>query len=66
MSSTRQGAQLRPRKQHQQGTRNISEAMTRPSFVSLVIALGVIGLLVFMFPMDWITQPKVNVSVDLD
>lgn len=64
MSSTRQGAQLRPRKQHQQGTRSISEAMTRPSFVSLVIALGVIGLLVFMFPMDWITQPKVNVSVD--
>ncbi len=64
MSSTRQRAQLRPRKQHQQGTRNISETMTRPSFVSLVIALGVIGLLVFMFPMDWITQPKVNVSVD--
>ena len=64
MSSTHQRAQLRPRKQHQQGTRNISETMTRPSFISLVIALGVIGLLVFMFPMDWITQPKVNVSVD--
>jgi len=64
MSNVRQRAQLRPRKQHQQGTRNISESMTRPSFVSLVIALGVIGLLIFMFPMDWITQPKVNVSVD--
>ena len=64
MSSTHQRAQLRPRKQHQQGTRNISEAVTRPSFVSLIIALGVIGLLVFMFPLDWITQPRVSVSVD--
>ncbi|MGB0383785.1 MAG: FlgD immunoglobulin-like domain containing protein [Ardenticatenaceae bacterium] len=38
--------------------------MIRPNLVSLIIAMAVIGLLVFMFPMEWISQPKITVEVD--
>lgn len=44
--------------------RQRSEAGTRPNFLSLVIALGVIGLLVWLFPMDWLRAPSVSVQLD--
>lgn len=64
MPATRPRAQTRTRKGHQRGARTMAESVTRPNFVSLIIALGVIGLLVFMFPLDWIAKPSVTVSLD--
>ncbi len=57
-------AYARPRTQQRQGARNATAAITRPNFVSLVIALGVIGLVVVMFPLDWLRAPSVTVAAD--
>lgn len=62
MPDTRHRTQSRARQQGR--VHNATEAMTRPNFVSLVIALAVIGLVVVMFPLDWIRAPAVTVTLD--
>ncbi|MBA3534541.1 MAG: hypothetical protein H0T73_21695 [Ardenticatenales bacterium] len=64
MPESRQRTHSRTRTHPQGRVHNATEAMTRPNFISLVIALGVIGLVVIMFPMDWIRAPSVTVALD--
>ncbi len=66
MPATRQRSRShsRERSRQRQGARSISEASTRPNLLSLVIAMGVIGLVVVMFPLDWIRAPSVTVAAD--
>lgn len=64
MHNTSERSQNHVRPGHQRGVRNMSESSTRPNYVSLLIAMGVIGLLVVMFPLEWIANPSVTVSLD--
>lgn len=66
MQNTSQRHKNNVRPGHQRGVRNMSESSTRPNYVSLLIAMGVIGLLVVMFPLEWIANPSVTVSLDQD
>lgn len=61
---TRQRPRTRPITGARRATRSMSDSSTRLNWVSLLVALGVVGLLVVLFPLQWLAKPTVTVTTD--